>query len=109
MQLGLAYAGQGKAAQAYPLLQRAILAGGQYDHPMTSTVLLELGLLSLGQRDFTAATKYFDEATYAAVNYPDPGVLEEAFRYGAVTTWCPTRRGCIRRCCRLSVGRSART
>ncbi len=60
-----------------------MLAGGEYDHPLTSVALLELGRLALAQATMPAASKYFDEATYAAVNYPDYGVLEEAFRYGS--------------------------
>jgi tetratricopeptide (TPR) repeat protein len=84
LQLGLALVATGRDAQAVPYLQRAIVAGGEYDHPLTSTALLELGLINMTQGNFAPAIKFFDEATYAAVNYPDPGVLEEAFRYAAV-------------------------
>jgi tetratricopeptide (TPR) repeat protein len=82
VQLGMAYAGAGRDAQAKTVLERAIVAGGEYDHPMTGMVLLELGRIALTGGDFVTAAKYFEEATYAAVNYYDPSVLEEAFRLG---------------------------
>lgn len=82
LQLGVAYFAVGKDAQAKAVLERALLAGGQYDHPLTSTALMELGRLAFAQGDFTGGARYFEEATYAAVNYYDPNVLEESFRLG---------------------------
>ncbi len=90
---GLALWAGGKDVQAAGYLQRAVLAGGQFDHPMTSIALLELGRLSLARGEYPAAAKFFEEATYAAVNYPDYGVLEEAFRYGALTHLASNRKG----------------
>jgi CHAT domain-containing protein len=90
---GLALAAAGKEPQAVDALQRAVLAAGEFDHPMTSVVLLELGRLSLLRGDQNAASKFFEEATCAAVNYPDYGVLEEAFRYGALTHLAANRKG----------------
>ena len=81
---GLAFAAGGKPDQAFSYLQRAVLAGGEFDHPLTSIALLELGRLALGRGQYPVAAKFFEEATFAAVNYPDFGVLEEAFRYGAL-------------------------
>jgi tetratricopeptide (TPR) repeat protein len=75
----------GREGQAVGYLKRSLLAAGEYDHPLTSISLLELGRLALLHADFQAASRSFEEATYAAVNYPDYGVLEEAFRYGTVT------------------------
>ncbi len=82
VQLGLAYAAAGKDAQAATVLERAIVAGGEFDHPLTATALLELGRLAMNAGDFAKAETLFAEATYSAVNYRDTGVVEEAFRYG---------------------------
>jgi tetratricopeptide (TPR) repeat protein len=90
LELGTALMAAGKETQALPYLNRALVAGGQFDHPLTCVALLELGQIYLGQGNFTAAIKHFEEASYAAVEYldmanlPDLGVLEEAFRYAAV-------------------------
>jgi len=90
---GLALMGSGREQQAAGYLHRAELAGGEFDHPMTSIALLELGRQALQHSEYTAAAKFFDEATYSAVNYPDYGVLEEAFRYGALTHLMANRKG----------------
>ncbi len=90
---GLALWAGGKDVQAAGYLQRAVLAGGQFDHPMTCIALLELGRLSLVRGEYPAAAKFFEESTYAAVNYNDFGVLEEAFRYGALTHLMANRKG----------------
>ncbi|MBI3838798.1 MAG: tetratricopeptide repeat protein, partial [Planctomycetia bacterium] len=82
VQLGCAYAAAGNAAQANTALQRGVLAAGEYDHPLTSTALLELGRLALEAGDFPAAARYFEETTYACINFPNLGNLEEAFRFG---------------------------
>lgn len=79
-QLGMALTSAGKDSQAKAELERAVLAGGQYDHPLTPQVLLELGNVALRGGDFTTALQYYDEATYAAVNFDDIGTLEEAFQ-----------------------------
>ncbi|MBX9791071.1 MAG: CHAT domain-containing protein [Pirellulales bacterium] len=96
-QLGLAFYAAGKPDQAKPVLERALLVAGEFDHPLTSTVFLELGHLAYAQGDFAAAGQHFFEASIAALQYEDPGVLEEAFRYGFVAflagggnqTWPP--------------------
>ena len=92
LERGLALLAGGRESQAIPCLQRAVMAAGQFDHPMTSVALLELGRLSLLHGDYAAASKFFEETTYAAVNsysppplIPDYGILEEAFRYGMIT------------------------
>ena len=81
---GLAMMASGKDEKALPLLQRAVLAGSEFDHPMTSIALLELGRLAMAKSNYSEAAKFFEEATFAAVNYPDYDVLEEAFRYRAM-------------------------
>lgn len=91
--LGLAMVAAGKDAQASQSLERSLLAAGQYDHPMTSTGLLALGLLKMQQGDLPGAANFFLETTYSAVNYGDPGVLEEAFRYGTLCHLMSNQKG----------------
>ncbi len=85
VELAMALLAGGRQAQALSSLSRSIVAAGQFDHPFTSTVLLELGRLALSRGDNKAAAQSFFEASISAVEYPDAGVLEEAFRYGALT------------------------
>jgi tetratricopeptide (TPR) repeat protein len=82
VQLGCAYAAAGSLPQAKTALENAVLAAGQFDHPLTSTALVELARLALEAGDYTAAGRYAEEATYACANFPDPNNLEEAFRLG---------------------------
>lgn len=82
VQLGMANAAAGKDEQAKGILERALIAEGQYDHPLTGQVLLELGRIAFDQGQFPQAADYFLEATYSAAQYHDPSVIEEAFRYG---------------------------
>ena len=93
LERSLALVAAGKEGQAMSYLQRAVLAAGEFDHPLTSIALLELGRLAMQRGDYPAASKFFEEATYAAVNYPDCGVLEEAFRYGMLTHLLANRKG----------------
>ena len=86
-------AGRTEKGKAIGLLAAVELAAGEFDHPLTSVVLLELGRLALQRGEYAAASKFFDEATYAAVNYPDYGVLEEAFRYGTMTHLMANSKG----------------
>ena len=69
----------GKSGQAVTFLNRSLLVQGQFDHPLTSIAELELGHLALQAGDLKAAAAHFEEATYSAVDFPDAGVLEEAF------------------------------
>ncbi len=91
--LGMAFAQAGKDQQAKVALERSLVAGGEYDHLMTSMALLELARIALQASDFNTAENLYLEASYAAVNYPDPGVLEEAFRYGLMTHLLANRKG----------------
>lgn len=93
VQLGLAMVAAGREVQALPVLQRSIVAAGEYDHPLTSTALLELGRLALLRGDYPTASQFFHEATISAVHYPDAGILEDAFRYGAITHLAANRPG----------------
>jgi CHAT domain-containing protein len=99
LERGLALLAGGKDTQATSCLKEAVLAGGEFDHPLTSIALFELGKQALLHGDYPAAAKFFEETTYAAVNsYSDSlpadcGVLEEAFRYGAITHLMVNGRG----------------
>ncbi|MBN2578476.1 MAG: hypothetical protein JXB10_05745 [Pirellulales bacterium] len=93
LERGLAYVAAGRADQGVPYLQRSLLAGGEYDHPLTSYGLLELGRLSFVGGDYAAALTYFQEATYTAVNYENWDVLEEAFRLASIAHLAGNRPG----------------
>ena len=66
LQLGLAYLCGGKDLQAKASLERAVLAAGQFDHPLTGIALPELGRLVLAAGDYSTAANYFAEASYTA-------------------------------------------
>ncbi|MCE9605634.1 MAG: tetratricopeptide repeat protein, partial [Planctomycetia bacterium] len=91
--LGCAFAAVGKDAQAKPLFDKSILAGGQYDHPMTSVALVELGRIALISGNYDLATKYFQEASYSAFYFVDPIVMEDALRLAATTHFLANRGG----------------
>lgn len=82
VQAGLAYAAAGNDAQAYKLLDAATYAGGEFVHPLSGTAMFEMGRIELSNARFEPALMLFAEASYAAFQYGDAGVLEECFRYG---------------------------
>ena len=82
--LGIAYASTEKLPQAKTHLDRSLVAGGEYDHALTSLAMLELGKVSLRQKNLADAARYFEEASYSAFYYTNPYVLEEACRHGTV-------------------------
>ena len=41
-------------------VERGLVAAGEYDHPLTSTALLELGRLALEAGNHAAAARYFE-------------------------------------------------
>ncbi len=93
LERGLALIAAGKDNQGLPCLQRSMLVAGEFDHPMTCIALLELGKLSLARGEYPTALQSFEEATYSAADYSDYGVLEEAFRYAALTHLVTNRQG----------------
>lgn len=93
LQLGLALVAAGKEAQGINALKQSLVAGGEYDHPLTCVALLELGRLALANGDYPTAAKYFEESTYSAFHYDDLGTLEEAFRYTALVHQLANRPG----------------
>lgn len=81
--LGLAYASAGKREQAASEFQKGLLAGGQYEHPLSCVALLMLGRLAYSQEQYDPALSFFMEATYSAATYRQYDVMQEAF-YGAL-------------------------
>jgi len=92
-QLGLAYAGAGKTAEAIQHLQRSLLIGEEFDHPLTGIALLELGRLALAQGQLDAASSFFLEASLAAAQFLQADVVEESFRYGLISHLVAQRAG----------------
>jgi tetratricopeptide (TPR) repeat protein len=84
--LGTALWAQGKPDQAQQLLNRGLLVGNQYDHPLTSWGLIVLGRIALDADQPAVAARFFEEATYTAADYGDARALEEAFRLVATAS-----------------------
>ena len=83
--LGLAYFGADQHDQGAEHLQRAILLAGQFDHPLTPIVLLELGKATLARDQLEAASNLLLEATYIGAYYEQTDVVSEAFHYASVS------------------------
>ncbi len=80
LQLGLAQMGVGKPDQAEKYLNRALLVGGQFDHPLTSVAMLELGRIQMEAGNFQAAADLFAEASYSAFYFEDLSAIDDAFQ-----------------------------
>lgn len=80
VQLGIALASAGRVTEAVPILERSLLVGGTYEHPMSCYALLELGKLAQENGQHAAAVNYFAEATYSGALFGANDVMEEAFR-----------------------------
>jgi len=93
VQLGLAKICAGRTAEGAKWLKNGLLAGGQYDHPLTCVALLELGRIAMRSGDYKSAGGLFAEASYSAYASKDIGVLEEALRYGALTHFAANKKG----------------
>ncbi|MGD0896908.1 MAG: CHAT domain-containing protein [Thermoguttaceae bacterium] len=93
LELGLALAAAGRDTQAVATLSRATIAAGEFMHPLSSIAHLELGRLAVARGDFLVASQHFEEASYGAYYFSDPGVLEEAFRYAATVHLMTNRQG----------------
>lgn len=99
--LGTACWAQGKADLAQPLLVRGLVAGNDFDHPLTAWGLIVLGRIALDADQAARAAKYFEEASYAAADFGDARALEEsmrlafqAHRAAGVRGVPPSIRGC---------------
>lgn len=93
IELGCAFVAAGKDVHAKPVLERAVITAGQYDHPLTSIALVELGRIALNAGNYDAAMKYFQEAGYSAFHFLDPLLIEDSLRYAAVTHVLANRPG----------------
>jgi tetratricopeptide (TPR) repeat protein len=99
LELGMALSAGGRTAAAIPELQKATLASGEFEHPLTAMAHLELGRIAMAANDFPSAANHYEEASYASFYYPDIngvpdlGVMEEAFRYGAVNRLLANGKG----------------
>ena len=93
VELGCAFAAADKDAQAKPIFEKAIITGGQFDHPLTSIALVELGRIALKAGDYDTATRYFHEASFSAFHFLDPLLIEDALRSAAVTHILANRPG----------------
>lgn len=82
---GLAHDGVGEADQALDFLNRGALVAGQFDHPLTCIALLEQGRLALDAGNTDAASRLLAEASYSAYVFEDAGVIDDAFRWGALS------------------------
>jgi hypothetical protein len=85
IQYGMALAAANKSVQAISELNRGMLAGGTFDHPMTGLALLELGHLAFQAEKYDVAFTYYLEATYSAAWFDRFDVMEEAFRHAQLT------------------------
>ncbi|MGE3244576.1 MAG: hypothetical protein AB7I57_26170, partial [Pirellulales bacterium] len=81
---GIAKAGVGDADEAKTRLERSVIVGGTYDHPLTGVALLELGKLSMAAGDHKAAAQLFFDASAAGFAYDDLDVVTESLRLGWV-------------------------
>ncbi|WP_254508918.1 CHAT domain-containing protein [Anatilimnocola floriformis] len=86
IQYGLALNAANKPMQAIPALQRGLLAGGVYDHPLSALALIELGKIAFDAEKYDVAYASFLEATYSAAWFDRFDFMEEAFR-GAQQTF----------------------
>jgi len=81
---GIARAGVGDPDEARARLERSIIVGGMYDHPLTGVALLELGKLALAAGDHKAAAQLLFDASAAGYAFEDLDVVTESLRLGWV-------------------------
>ncbi len=85
--IGLSLRMQGRDGEATGFLKRSLIAGGQFDHPLSAVALLELAEMSAEEAKFAAAEGLFLEASYSAYAHEDLSnvlVLVEALHGAAV-------------------------
>ena len=89
--LGTAYAAAGNASSAVATLERAVLVHGEMDHPLTADALFRAG--SVGSRGGRLCARPANcsrkrptlPPRTAGTTFANPGLAEEAFRYGQLT------------------------
>jgi hypothetical protein len=79
---GVAQAGVGDGNGAQTQLGRAIIVGGQLDHPLTGVALLEQGRLALAAENHRAAAELLAEASFSGYFFDDRDVVTESLRLG---------------------------
>ncbi len=84
LEYGLALAGVGRTDEAQAHLARAVVLGGQFDHPLTCVALLEQGRLAMAGGDTRAAEQFFREAGISAFYYDNTDVVSEVLWLGWV-------------------------
>ena len=80
LQLGVAFMANDKKDPAVKALVRSLVAGGEFDHPLTCVAMLELGKIAMNEADHRTAANFFEEAAYSAHYFDRPEVIEEALR-----------------------------
>ena len=79
---GLAQAGVGSDGEARTHFDRAIIVGGQLDHPLTGVALLAQGRLAMAAGDHRGAAQLLAEASFSGFYYDDLDVVTESLRLG---------------------------
>lgn len=79
---GVAKAGVGDPDEAKARLERSIVVGSGYDHPLTGVALLELGKLAMAAGDHKSAAQLLFDASVAGYAYDDLDVVTESLRLG---------------------------
>jgi hypothetical protein len=79
---GLAQAGVGSEGEARTHLDRAIIVGGQFDHPLTGSALLAQGRLAMAAGDHRTAGRLLAEASFSGFYFDDLDVVTESLRLG---------------------------
>jgi hypothetical protein len=82
LERGLVQAALGQNDQASISLNRATVAGGQFDHPLTCVALLESGRLAIRAGQGAGAAQLLNEAGYSAYYYENWDVLTESVWFG---------------------------
>ena len=82
-QRGYALACAGKIGEAERAFKAAVLVGGQYDHPLTSTAQMGLGQLSLLAGKPEVAVKHFVDASASAAIFEQFEMVEDAFLWAS--------------------------
>ena len=93
LQLGAALAAAGKETEAVAAFSNSLVAGGTYDHPLTSLGLVGLGKIAFQQGKYADACGLFTEATYTAAYFKRYDMMEEAFRCGALSYLLSGQKG----------------
>ena len=85
--IGMSLRMQGRHGEAVGFLKRSLVAGGQFDHPLSALALLELAEMSAEEGKYAAAKGLFLEASYSAYAHEDLSnllLLPEALHGAAV-------------------------